>query len=242
MKKYGKAKVPYFFKYVKDKTDNEVEQITDNTINKIVNEINDNKQMFNSISKLGKVDYRVLLKDDNDYSNDKLNERFQKWNKKYGLNLKIDDKNALLNNKNIIAESIKEDLRKEESDEDKIITSLVKYYYGRPSQRKKKLLWYVYGEQLYENLVNNIGERTICHQCGAVVNEKLVRGKCVKCRTKEVNERGYKLIQCIDCGVDVILPRNNKRTCRCEECQKKINQEKWNENNKKWNKMKNQQI
>ena len=69
--------------------------------------------------------------------------------------------------------------------------------------------------------MNNVGERTICHQCGAVVNEKLVRGKCVKCRTKEANERGYKLIQCIDCGTDVILPRNNKRTCRCEECQRK---------------------
>lgn len=225
MKKYGRAKVPYFFKYVKDKNDNEVESITNNTINKIVKEINDNKQMFNPINKLGKVDYRVLLKDKNDsYSNDKINECFQKWNKKYGLNLKIDDKNALLNNKNIIAESIKEELYKEEPDENKIITSLVKYYYSKPSQRKKKLLWYVYGEQLYENLVNNIGERTICHQCGAAVNEKLVRGKCVKCRTKEANERGYKLIQCIDCGVDVILPRNNKRTCRCEKCQEKDRQ------------------
>lgn len=222
MKKYGKAKVPYFFKYAKDKSNEKVEPITDNTINKIVKAIDDNKQMFNSISKLEKVDYRVLLKDqDSVYMNDEINNTFQKWNRKYGLNLKFDDEHGTLNNKNIIAQDLRKMLLDIEPDEDKIITSLVLYYYSKPSSRKKKLLWYVYGEELFENLRNNVGKRNICHQCGTITTEELIRGKCRSCRIKEAKEKGYKLINCMDCGKEVLLPLTNRRTCRCEECQEK---------------------
>ena len=178
--------------------------------------------MFWSIHKLAKPDYHMMLKDMNDeYSNDEINQFFQKWNKKYGLNLKFDDECTERNNKNVISQTIKEELLKIESDEDKIITSLVLFYYGKPSQRKKRLLWYVYGDKLYENLVNNVGERNICYQCGAVTKESLVRNKCQDCRRKEAKEKGYKLINCIDCGKELLLPLSNKRSCRCEECQTK---------------------
>ena len=221
IKKYAKPKTPFFFQYAKDKRIDQVEPITDNTINKIVKEINPNRQMFRGIKNLEKIDYKVLLKSNTEYDNQEVNKCFQKWNKKYGLNISFDEDNSEQNNMRAVISTIKKELEAIESDEDKIITSLVRYFYKKPSSKKKRLLWYTYGERLYENLMNNVGIRTICHKCGAVVNEKLVRGKCVKCRTKEVNNRGYKLIQCKDCGIDVILPRNNKRTCRCEECQEK---------------------
>lgn len=38
-------------------------------------------------------------------------------------------------------------------------------------------------------------------------------------------EKGTKTIQCIDCGVEVEVPRMSKRTCRCSDCQNKHNQE-----------------
>ena len=178
--------------------------------------------MFHPIRKLGKLDYKVLLKNKNDkYTNDDVNKEFQKWNKKYGLNLKFDDEHADRNNKNIIAQTLKQKLINIENNEDNIITSLVRFYYSKPSARKKRLLWYVYGDKLYQNLCNNIGERTICHQCGAEVNEKLIHGKCFSCRQKELKEHGYKLIKCKDCGKDVMISRKNTKTCRCEECQKR---------------------
>ena len=178
--------------------------------------------MFHPIRKLGKLDYRMLLSGgDDSYSNDEINKKFQECNRKHGLNLKFDDEHAERNNKNVIAQTLKQELLSIEPDEDKIITSLVKFYYGKPSERKKRLLWYTYGDILYENLCNNVGERNICHQCGAVTAEPLIRGKCRDCRKKEINQRGYKLINCIDCGQEVIIEKTNRRTCRCEECQKK---------------------
>lgn len=34
----------------------------------------------------------------------------------------------------------------------------------------------------------------------------------------ELLEKGTKTIQCIDCGVEVEVPRMSKRTCRCSDC------------------------
>lgn len=180
--------------------------------------------MFRGIKNLEKIDYKVLLKGDYEYDNQEVNKCFQKWNKKYGLNISFDEDNSEQNNMRAVTSTIRNELKNIESDEDKVITSLVRYFYKKPSSKKKRLLWYTYGDWLYKNLMNNVGVRTICHKCGAVVNEKLVRGKCIKCRTKEVDKQGYKLIQCVDCGIDVVLPRNNKRTCRCEKCQEKDRQ------------------
>ena len=222
IKKYAKPKVPYFFQYAKDKREEQVEPITDNTVNKIVKEIRNNKQMFVSFNKLGKVDYHVLLKNKNSqYTNEQINKTFQKWNKKYGLNLKFDDERTDKNNDIVIAEAIREELLRIENNEDNIITSLVKFFYSKPSERKKRLLWYVYGNKLYENLIKNVGERNICHKCGAAVSYELVHGKCRSCRSKEIKDKGFKLITCVDCGTEIKVPLTNRRTCRCEECQRK---------------------
>ena len=190
--------------------------------------------MFNSIRKLGKINYCVLLNGENDdYTNVQVNKEFQKWNKKYGLNLKFDDEHADRNNKNMVAQTIKNELLKIEPNENNIITSLVRYYYGKPSERKKRLLWYVYGDMLYKNLCKNVGERIICHQCGTEINYKLIRGKCRNCRQKEISAKGYKLISCIDCEKEVIVDKGNRRTCRCEECQEKSEKLKYIRYNKK---------
>ena len=221
IKKYAKPKTPFFFQYAKDKRIDQVEPITDNTINKIVKEINPNRQMFSSIKNLGNVDYRVFLKEDLEYDNEEVNKCFQRWNKKYGLNLSFDDDNIEQNNTPIIIQQIKKDLNEIESDEDKIIISLVRFFYSKPSSRKKRLLWYTYGKELYDNLVKNVGKRNICHRCGAVTTETLIRGKCRECRSREAKKQGYKILDCIDCGKEIRVPISNRRTCRCEECQRK---------------------
>ena len=56
-------------------------------------------------------------------------------------------------------------------------------------------------------------------KCGKrVLKGSLIRNKCLKCRDKELKEKGTKTIQCIDCGewieVDIF-----SKTCRCNECQ-----------------------
>ena len=109
IKKYAKPKTPFFFQYAKDKRIDQVEPITDNTINKIVKEINPNRQMFKGIKNLEKIDYRVLLKSDDEYDNQEVNKCFQKWNKKYGLNISFDEDNSEQNNMRAVTSAIKEE-------------------------------------------------------------------------------------------------------------------------------------
>jgi len=226
LKKYGRQKVPYFFQYAKDKkySDNEdksqCEKNNDSVINRIGKEIKDNRNMFRPIKNLNKIDYLMLLKNKEDsYSNENINKIFDKWNKKYGNNVNInEDDDTNKNNLYAVATQVKKDLNAIESNDDKIINSLVIFLYKNPSTRKKKLFWYIYGEQLYSNLLENVDNKNICRQCGCRTDEVLIRGKCFKCRQEEIKKLGgKKLIKCVDCGKDVIV-ESRSRTCRCDSC------------------------
>ena len=133
------------------------------------------------------------------------------------------------------------DLHEIESNDDNIINSLVDLLYKNPSTRKKKLLWFAFGEQLYNNLSENIDKDTeVCMKCGKrVLKGSLIRNKCLKCRDKELKEKGTKTIQCIDCGVEFEVPRMSKKRCRCDDCSKKERQRIHRENVAKNRKNKN---
>ena len=243
LKKYGRDKVPYFFQYAKDKKysdkeeDSQCEKINNSMINKIVKEIKDPKAMFRPLSGLNKIDYLMLLKEKQDnYFNDEVNSMFDRWNKKYGNNVSLneeDDTNK--NNLYVVAQEVKWDLNKIEPDDDKVINSLVSFLYKTPSTRKKKLFWYIYGEQLYNNIFKNVQEldQNICHQCGKRVDEELIRGKCFKCRQEEIKKLGgKKLIKCADCGCDIVVDASSRIIC-CETCQENRNKERHIKYNKK---------
>ena len=184
--------------------------------------------MFSSIKNLAPIDYTMFLKDKADlYSNPEVDKVFIEWNKIYGNNLKMEEDDTDKNNLNIIVSVLLQDLHKIEKDDSKIINSLVDLLYKNPSTRKKNLLWITYGEQLYNTLLENIDKDTeVCMQCGKRVKKgSLVRSKCLKCRNKELKEKETKTVQCIDCGTEFEVPRMNKRTCRCNDCQNKHNQE-----------------
>lgn len=229
LKRYGRQKVPFFFQYAKDKRysddeeESQCEKINDSVINKITKEIKPNNNMFRPIRNLQPLNYLMLLKDCEDtYSNDVLNIIFDKQNKKYGNNINLnEDDDTNKNNLYPMAMQVKEELNAVEPDDDKVINSLVCFLYKKPSTRKKKLLWYIYGEQLYNNLLENVEDRNVCRQCGCRTDEELIRGKCFKCRQEEIKVLGgKKLIRCIDCGKDVIVD-SRSRTCRCVDCYRK---------------------
>lgn len=182
--------------------------------------------MFRPIKNLAQLDYHMLLKNTEDiYRNNEVNAVFDKWNKKYGNNVNLnEDDDTNKNNLIAVANQVKADLNAIEPDDIKVINSLAVFLYEKPSTRKKKLFWYIYGEQLYNNLLSNVEHKNICRQCGCRTDEELVRGKCFKCR-KEETKKGTKLIICVDCGKDFIVdPRS--RTCRCDKC-KNIKQLEW---------------
>lgn len=232
---YTRNKVPYFFIYAKDKEERCVEPTNDSMMNRIGKEIKDNKNMFHPISKLNKIDYHLLLKDKLDlYTNDELNQCFNRWNRKYGNNLNIDEGNTDKNNIVAISNQVKEDLHRIEPDDDKIVNSLVVFLYGHPSERKKKLFWYMYGEKLFNNLSENLKCLPFCYKCGKRTEEPMVNHRCFKCRQNDLKEKGYKLIKCVDCGKEVKLSPKS-RTKRCDECreaERRLHNQKMYENRK----------
>lgn len=228
LKSYGRQKVPFFFQYAKDKKysdvsdDSQCEPVNNSVINKITQEIKENKNMFRPIKNLAQLDYHILLKNAEDvYRNPALNVVFDKWNKKYGNNVNLnEDDDTNKNNLIAVATQVKTDLNAIESDDNLVINSLVAFLYEKPSTRKKKLFWYIYGEQLYNNLLENVEHKNVCRQCGCRTDEELIRGKCFKCRQDEIKKLGgKKLIKCVDCDVDVIV-ESRSRICRCEKCAK----------------------
>lgn len=227
LKSFGKEKVPYFFQYAKGKDKKQCEDSNNSMMNRIVKTIKQNKLMFNSIKNLSSIDYTMLLKDRKDiYTNPKVDKIFLEWNRIYGNNLKMDKDDSDKNNINIIVSALIQDLHNVEKDDNKIINSLVSLLYKTSSTRKKNLLWLAFGEQMYSNLVENIDQNTeVCLQCGKRVKKgTLVRDKCLKCRNTELKDKGTKTIQCIDCGVEIEVPRMS-RTCRCDDCLEKRKRE-----------------
>lgn len=247
LKKYGRDKVPYFFQYAKDKKysddeqESQCEKINDSMINRIVKEIKDPRTMFKPIKDLDHVNYLMLIKNkDDSYFNEDINNMFDRWNKKYGNNVSFnEDDDTNKNNLAVVAQEVKRDLNNIEPDDDKVINSLVSFLYKSQSTRKKKLLWYVYGEQLYRNLSENVKElnSNICHQCGKRSNEELIRDKCFKCRQEEISKTGMKLIKCKDCEKDVLIEARS-RVDRCECCRKNNLQASWKKASAKYKKKK----
>ena len=219
IKKYTKSKTPYFFLYAKNKKEHQVEDINNSTINKIVKEIKDNRQMFRPIKNLANIDYTLMLPRESlaKYNNQEINKVFDHWNKKYGNMLVLDEDFTEKNNIVQIAKSVRAELEQIESDEDLIIASLVHFFYAKPSSRKKRLLWYCYGEEIYNNLRNHLDSIPICHKCGRRTDAHFIRGKCPACNKAEQKRTKMKIIFCDDCGRRLeVLARS--RSTRCEEC------------------------
>lgn len=236
LKKFHKMGLPYFFYYAKDKELCQVDEINNSTLNRIVKEIKDIKLMFNVLKPMDNIDYRLLLKDKRDeYFNEEINNIYNDFNKKYGDNLNIDKDDMNKNNMIAVCNELKKEFYRIEKDDEKIINSLIKHLYEKNGTRKKNLLWSTYGKQLYNNLKNNIGEKTeVCMKCGRRVEKgKLVNNKCDKCRKEEIkNLGGKKKVTCIDCGKEFEVDARNMKKIRCDECQK-IYRKEYDKNRKK---------
>ena len=221
IKKYTKAKTPYFFRYAKDKDyvanpdetkTSQVEKINNSVMNKICAAVKENRNMFKKLAWLSPIDHTLMLQ--SDYSNDEINKCFDLWNKKYGNNIHFDENDDTdRNNLGEVAKEVMNDLIAIESDPDKVLDSLVLFLYSTPSTRKKKLLWYVFGDRLFSRLQNNLDNKSYCKRCGRRT-EELINGWCVPCTMS----KGVKPVQCKNCGKEIYVPTTNNKTCYCEDC------------------------
>ena len=235
IKRYTKAKTPYFFRYAKDKTyvanpdlytPSQVENINNSVMNKICAAVKDNQQMFKPLKGLADLDYTMMIIDE--YTNDEINKTFDLWNKKYGNNIHFDDNDDTdRNNLGEVANEVKKELLSIESDPDKVLDSLVMFFYSKPSTRKKKLLWYVFGDMLYARIKNKITDKGYCTKCGRRA-DKLINGWCELCTTSD----GVKPVNCKTCGKEFYVSVINNKTCYCNDCKKEY-RKMWDRNRKR---------
>lgn len=205
---YTRKKTPRFFIYAKDKNKENVQKSNGSVVNKLENIIISPIINFRG-AKLGKFDYRMLMKNPNvkldntiinEYTKLDLNKRF--------LDIgTIDDVNSGSNL--YIYKEIRNEILKINNDIDYVTDVLVWYLYNQKKSNYKSTLWSSFGDIIIENLKINIEKHlkdTIqCDVCGERIHKIVNNQKmCSEC-AKKINREKTK------------IRMKNKRKCLIQE-------------------------
>ncbi|MFC0903838.1 hypothetical protein ACFHWD_03920 [Clostridium sp. MT-14] len=208
IKKYTSKKVPHFFIYAKDKNKSQVEQITNNTMDKLENIIPNSNITFKKLG-ISKFNYKKLMYDNKIELNSNIINMYNKLDKKkpFFMNKKeskdIEDSNIIYLYKEIKEKLITigiQELRNNFED-DKVIFEeeksliaeryvtdvLVKYLYNEKNTRFKTTLWACFGKTIYMNLKHNLKGTKLCKKCKKRIEHKSPKQKyCPQC-AREIN-------------------------------------------------------
>lgn len=224
--------LPYFFKYAKDKTDEQIVPINNSFVNKL-NSLIPNPRISckytknNKSQKISKPDYRLMMsnpdiaiqicKSDNGRLIEGTNPVVLKYIEKakvyFGKVHTVDSqtipRDALLQTEirqrakyQTIINDVTNELSQFGYSDREVADILVKYLYGIKDSKYKDLLWTCYGNILYENLLKHKRQIT-------------------------------KAIQCIDCGDWFEIKNKDNQTCRCTKCNESHNRILKKEQNKR---------
>ncbi|MFT8316634.1 MAG: hypothetical protein ABF651_00005 [Sporolactobacillus sp.] len=179
-KKYlnNKIKLPHFFIYAKDKTNNQVNEVNESTVNRIEKIIDDDKEINRRIAFRGTVpmyNYRMLVSADRRATNktrdliDKIKELYDAANKSKHEKMPGGKED---HTSKFVCEKLKNELSKIKADDGNtfddnyICDILIKYVYFEKKSKSKDTLWKMYGDIIVNNIQNNLAEE----------NEKVVMG------------------------------------------------------------------
>lgn len=163
IKRYTSQKLPFFFKFAKDKTDEQVEGINNSTVNRLYNIIQNPKMNFKA-SNVGVVDYTRLMKNmdvEIDYEVVGMFEYLKK-NKKRIMKEHRDGKYK----EYYIDNYIRKELLKVNTDMNRVVDSLITYCF-KNNIVNKGILFDSFGDVILKNLENNVQINTkLCDICG----------------------------------------------------------------------------
>lgn len=204
LSQYSNKKLPAFFKFAKDKSENQVSSKTESCVNKLSDIILNNRISLNKIG-LKQPDLNLMVSNRNiihSYQDEKFSgliSCFNELNKKYHFKVSSNCtkiKRERISNtqykqelffNNIIIET-KEKMKNFYFSDNVISDVLVCYFYQNKS-KNKDLLWMCYGDIILNNIKNNI-------------------------------DTNFKIIECSSCGNIVYVSLKNNRTHMCEKCYK----------------------
>lgn len=156
--------LPHFFKYAKDKEGDKVEEINTSTTNMLDSLIINTR--FNwRLSNIGKLDYKVLMRNTNVRLDKKIIERYIELNRsKKVISKEERDKKRKVY---YVDTYIRNELLKINEDIRYVTDVLVKYLYEEKNASNKNTLWNSFGHIIVENIVMNLPQNTkLCEVCG----------------------------------------------------------------------------
>ena len=163
IKRYTRLKAPHFFKYAKDKSDEQVEPINNSTVNRF-DKLIDNPKFRWSATNVGKFDYKVLMKNSSVAMDSVIIDRYKELNK--AKSRLFNEERDRKKKEYFVDKYIRNELLKVNSDIEYITDILVKYLYETKAQNKSTL-WNSFGDVIIQNIKNNIPKNTkLCEVCG----------------------------------------------------------------------------
>lgn len=184
IQEFTKKKLPAFFKYAKDKENEQVEKQNQSFVNKIFDRI-PNKAINTKGLNLGCIDYRLLMGDVNTICCEEVVNLYNELNRKYRYMINMKDE--YIDNLRYVACQIRKLFSKTGYSDEIIADMLVEYLYGH-EKRYKQLLWFCYGQCIVNNLERNVQIKKTkfiqCIDCGEWIevdtDSKLIR--CESCK------------------------------------------------------------
>lgn len=214
--RYTNAPLPHFFKYAKDKSDNQVVDVNGSFVNKLDEVVPNVRINLRNIG-LGEIDYRLLMGNpdieckvafsDNgkiiEDETDPLIVAYCELNKRHHFilesGMRVDNtfSSDVLSKSQIrhdmkykrAYDEVRHELSRYGYDDAEVADILVKFLYEVKKSKHKAVLWMCYGDVIFANLERN-----------------------VKPKTNEV--------QCVDCGEWFDVSVFDPHTERCDECGK----------------------
>lgn len=190
---YNVQKLPYFFRYVKDKKIDEVLVKNESTVNRLGDKVSSKKIHFKTI--VNKFDYRMLLNtyiegSDNDIDGEIVQRiidtytYFDQNKRKYMSDEESSDKKSK-KSKRWIYNYIRKELLEIEADPIKVTDVLITYLYKQNDSPFKTTLWECFGKEIVQNLSDNLENVLVCKDCNCrfrkVINKK---SRCEECQNK----------------------------------------------------------
>lgn len=164
--KYTKNKLPAFFEYAKDKNKKQVSPRNGSFVNKIYQRVTDKPISAKNLG-IGKIDYRLMMKNPDIVCAKEVAELYDRLNKQYKYMLSMKDE--YVDNLRYVACQLRSEFEATGYSAEMVANMLVEYLYGR-DKRYKQVLWFCYGQYIVNNLKLNLTIPKIrtfqCKRCG----------------------------------------------------------------------------
>lgn len=220
--KYTKAKVPYFFKYAKQKETSQVEPVSKCVVDRICGLYPSKNLNFNfKKENIGHFNYKVLMYNSEQEFIPQIAQKFKEVTSNLAFNKESDE---TMYNYVAVYEEAKRKLYSLGYDPHTVLDVTIIDLFKNRKTPLKKAFWTLFGNDVYDNICRNISNDFVqCEKCHKRFYRKRPNQKyCDKCQ-------GYirkttKIIKCCDCGIEMRVPVRSRKI-RCDNCKSKERKE-----------------